>query len=115
MHKGTLPVPYIIAIVLGIAILALMGHLFFQQSGSLGRESSKQDCLLAVAQYCSFYDPNKFWDTKYGSKLTQQNCMDYQAGKYSPCSQFVEAKPIELKPTTKKEDITVDAIREVKG
>jgi len=91
MQKGTIPVPHIIAIVLGIVILALMGYFFFQQTGSLGRESSKQDCLLAVTQYCSFYDPNKFWDTKHGNKPTRENCADYLAGKYNACLGFKDA------------------------
>ncbi len=115
MSKGTLPVPHIIAIVLGIAILGLMGYLFFQQTGSLGRESSRQDCLLAVAQYCSFYDPNKFWDAKYGNKPTRENCADYLAGKYNACLGFkvapvatsVEKTPAPAGKTPKPETATI--------
>jgi len=90
MTKGSLPVPHIIAIVLGIVAIALMGYFFFQQVGIFGGEVSKQQCLQAVAQYCTSVGLSANWDAKYGSEPTKENCIDFQAGKYSACTQFKE-------------------------
>lgn len=88
MSKGELPIPHMIAIALGVLVIVLVGFFLFQQSGQLGEQVSKQDCLRAVTEYCSFYSADKSWDKKYGTKPTQQNCVDYQVGKYDPCSKF---------------------------
>lgn len=93
MSKGELPVPHMIAIVLGVLVMALVGFFLFQQTGNLGTEASKQDCLKAVTEYCSFYSADKKWDNKYGSQPKQQDCVDYQVGKYDPCSKFASGTP----------------------
>lgn len=52
MSKGELPVPHIIAIVLGIVVLALLGYWFFSQGGIFGGATTEATCRSKLLQYC---------------------------------------------------------------
>ena len=119
MNKGELPVPHIIAIILGMLVMALVGFFLFQQSGQLGEQVSKQECLKAVTEYCSFYNKDKSWNFKSITKPTKTNCDDYQTGngKYDPCSKFASGtsggisitKPTSITITPTASSILLDA------
>jgi hypothetical protein len=44
MKKGAVPVPYIIALLLGIAVIAILGYWFFVLSGQWGGEVNLETC-----------------------------------------------------------------------
>lgn len=45
-------VPYIVAIVLGIAVIGLLGYWFFVQSGKTGTTGTKAECDSKLASFC---------------------------------------------------------------
>ncbi len=53
MRKGAVPIPYIVAIVLGIAIIGLIGYWLFVSSSKLGETISASECQAKAYQYCS--------------------------------------------------------------
>ncbi len=69
MKKGV-AVPYIIAILLGIAVIGLIGYWFFVSGGKFGASAEEQRCRTAAAQWCTqfslqgyakeWFDANKF-------------------------------------------------------
>jgi hypothetical protein len=50
-EKGV-AVPYIIALILGIAVVALLGYWFFVLGGRLGGESIAAECEAKLTSYC---------------------------------------------------------------
>jgi len=54
MSKGV-AIPYIIAVLLGIAVIGIIGYWFFFLGGSLGGEVSAQDCTRKLVTYCSIW------------------------------------------------------------
>jgi len=62
--KGALPVPYIVAIVIAIVVIAVLVYWFFVLSGQGGGTAIEQFCLAKRFTYCSSwaavgYDPEK--------------------------------------------------------
>jgi len=54
MNKGV-AIPYIIAVLLGIAVVAIIGYWFFFLGGSLGGEVSSADCQRKLVTFCSVW------------------------------------------------------------
>ena len=54
MSKGV-AIPYIIAVLLGIAVIGIIGYWFFFLGGSLGGEVSSADCQRKLVTYCSIW------------------------------------------------------------
>lgn len=54
MKKGV-AVPYIIAIILGIAVIGIIGYYFFFISGKVTTEATLQDCQRKLTVYCSVW------------------------------------------------------------
>jgi len=50
--KGAIPLPYIIAIIFGIIIIAIIGYWFFTTSGGVGGSSQQAACQSAALQFC---------------------------------------------------------------
>ena len=53
MSKGAVPVPYIIALLLGIAVVAIIGYWFFVLSGQTGGEATLSTCNTRAYTYCA--------------------------------------------------------------
>jgi len=53
MKKGAVPIPYIIALLLGIAVVAILGYWFFVLGGQWGGEVTLQRCKTMAHTYCS--------------------------------------------------------------
>ncbi len=53
MRKADVPVPYIIAIIIGIAVIALLGYWFFMTGGGFLTEVSEQGCRTLKSRFCS--------------------------------------------------------------
>ena len=51
--KGAVPVPYIIALLLGIAVVAILGYWFFVLGGARAEEMNLQKCTTRAHTYCS--------------------------------------------------------------
>ena len=51
--KGAVPIPYIIALLLGIAVVAIIGYWFFVLSGQTGGELTFADCKTRATTYCA--------------------------------------------------------------
>ena len=87
MSKGEMPVGYIVAIVLGVVVIALLGYFIIVNYGPFRGVASEATCRAQLLQYCSFwsadgydlskkpfgnkdfYELNKNCDTEFSSKL----------------------------------------------
>jgi len=87
MQKGIAEV-YIITLVLGTVAVGLLGYQLYTTGGGFSGGITRQQCLQAVSEYCTDYNPDRDWDTKYGNKPTKENCADYLAGRYQACLKF---------------------------
>lgn len=52
MRKG-IAVPYIIALILGIVVVALLGYWFFVLGGTFTGKASLTECQTKLSQYCA--------------------------------------------------------------
>ncbi|MBI2005439.1 MAG: hypothetical protein HYS80_01625 [Candidatus Aenigmarchaeota archaeon] len=52
MRKGV-AIPYVIALVLGVAVVGLLGFWFVMTGGKLGQQSVETECQNAISIYCS--------------------------------------------------------------
>ncbi|MBI4010456.1 MAG: hypothetical protein HY361_04715 [Candidatus Aenigmarchaeota archaeon] len=66
MSKGTLPVPHIIAIVLGIVVIALIGYWFFSSGGQFSGTAAETTCRGKLFQYCASWTICNYGDCKPG-------------------------------------------------
>lgn len=84
MNKG-IAVPYIIALILGIVVVALLGYWFFVLGGQFGGRASLTECQGKLNLYCNMY-------ATQGS-LTQDFTDDCPgAGTYAPeCCLYVDS------------------------
>lgn len=53
MEKGDVPIPYIIALILGIAIVAILAYWFFSTGGKFTNTISQADCSARQMQWCA--------------------------------------------------------------
>ncbi len=66
MKKGAVPVPYIIALLLGIAVVAVLGYWFFVLGGQIGGEVTLQNCKSKATIYCNSWQTNGYAPTNAG-------------------------------------------------
>lgn len=52
-NKGSIPIPYIIAIIFGIAVIAIIGYWFFTVSSSAGGVGSESECIAMKIAWCN--------------------------------------------------------------
>lgn len=58
MAKGEVPIAYIIALLLGIAVVAILGYWFFVMGGQFGGGTTLEACKTKAYTYCAN------WQTK---------------------------------------------------
>lgn len=66
MKKGSVPIPYIIALLLGIAVVAILGYWFFVLGGQWGGEVTMQRCRSKAVTYCTTWQSNGYATTTDG-------------------------------------------------
>jgi hypothetical protein len=65
MNKGAVPIPYIIALVLAIAVIALIGYWFFFLSGQWSGQVTETQCTTHAITYCSDWKLTGYsWDNE---------------------------------------------------
>jgi hypothetical protein len=69
MAKGEIPIGYIIALVLGIAVVAILGYWFFVMQGSGGAQMTASQCQTMAYTYCRTWQANLY----QGSNPPQAN------------------------------------------
>ena len=84
MKKGV-AVPYIIALVLGIAVIGLLGYWFFVLGGRLGGQLSEKECRAKQIEWCSM--------NISGEDMTRYNWDEFAPG----CSDINFKKPTNCK------------------
>ena len=60
MRKGAVPIPYLIAIILGVVVIALLGYWFFVTGGSLSASITKGECDNKLMIYCIEWSSNNY-------------------------------------------------------
>lgn len=63
MAKGEIPIGYIIALVLGIAVVAILGYWFFIMQGQGGSQMTTSQCQTMAYQYCRTWQTNLYADS----------------------------------------------------
>lgn len=58
--KADVPIPYIISIILGIAIIALLGYWFFIASGGFHGQMTEQECRNLKLTFCTLWSTNGY-------------------------------------------------------
>jgi hypothetical protein len=83
MKKGAVPIPYIIALLLGIAVVAILGYWFFVLGGEWGGEMNLQKCTVRAHTYCSSWQLGN-----YGNSETEVPTPGWYAIVYPKCAAF---------------------------
>lgn len=52
-EKGAVPIPYIIALVLGVVVIALVSYWLFMSGGEFGKAVERSSCQGKKMTYCS--------------------------------------------------------------
>jgi hypothetical protein len=60
MRKGELPVPYIIALILGIVVVGILGYGFFILGWRIPGLSNQGNCQTKVTEWCSQWSKNDY-------------------------------------------------------
>lgn len=95
MSKGALPVPHIIAILLGIIVVALLGYWFYTTGGSFSGIASEAACRGKLLQYCTFWSGCGY----------QPQCQPGGAGFYD-AKNSEDCKPHDKKLSSGNSDVT---------
>lgn len=90
MRKGAIPVPYIIALILGIVVVGLLAYWFFVLGGRIGGQASESECRAKENIYCSTWSTTDYdLDNKPGGKDFSKSCPTTSADVYAPeCCSF---------------------------
>lgn len=66
--KGSIPIPYIIAIIFGIVVIAILAYWFFTTTGGVGGATQEVECETALFEFCMSWirngEDNKPFDHK---------------------------------------------------
>lgn len=60
MSKGEVPIAYIIALILGIAVVALLGYWFFVMQAGGSASMNLEQCRAKAYEYCSTWASNGY-------------------------------------------------------
>jgi hypothetical protein len=68
LSKGSIPIPYIIAIIFGIIVIAVLAYWFFTTTGGVGTATQEAECEAALFEFCMNWiragEDNKPFDHK---------------------------------------------------
>ena len=82
--KGAIPIPYIVAGMLGLAVVAVLGYWFFELGGEWGGEASLQDCKSRALAYCTEW---QFKGYRYDSDTCEPN-VGWFDERYKSCASY---------------------------
>jgi hypothetical protein len=69
MAKGALPVPYIVALIIAIIVIAVLIYWFFIISGKPWEEFRKDQCTARAVAYCTTWAPTGYAYDEDGSPM----------------------------------------------
>lgn len=52
MRKGEIPIPYIVALILAVIVIAILGIWFFKSSGDTNKTLNEQKCKARMTAEC---------------------------------------------------------------
>ena len=99
MAKGELPVPYIVAIIIALVVIAILGYMFFTHTGLFEGSSADTACQTKLVQYClawrssdPTFEANEYtdWDT-YAPGCEEMRNSDFK----SICMELLGYNPVE--------------------
>lgn len=95
MEKGAVPVPYIIALILGIVVVGLLAYWFFVLGGRVGDQASETECRATENIYCTTWAATGYGDeSKPGGKDFSDTCPG--TGTYAPaCCSYSWAQNVD--------------------
>ena len=86
-EKGAVPIPYIVALLLGIAVVAILGYWFFVLGGQWGGEVTAETCKTRALTYCTSWQILGF---PYDVDDTSQppDIVGWFSDKYKECDSY---------------------------
>jgi len=95
VRKGAIPVPYIIALILGIVVVGLLAYWFFILGGKIPGQASEAECRIKENQYCTAWSATGY-ATKPGDLDFSEACPTTSADVYAPeCCSFSWARNVD--------------------
>ncbi len=94
--KGAIPIPYIIAIILGVIVLSLVAYWLFFSTNEFGGTISESTCKAKKMAYCNEWRMNA-WEQPNGVTgfSTDCNSISDENNYYAPeCCEFTWAHSI---------------------
>lgn len=89
--KGSIPIPYIIALLLGIGVVAILGYWFFVVGGQWTGTATETSCRDKAIVYCTKWQLNGYGTTATGLPDLPPGDEDGWFGDYAPeCAAFME-------------------------
>lgn len=97
MSKGDLPVAHVVAIILGIIVIALLGYLIYTNFTKSTGTISEETCKAKLIQYCTLWSFCNYEPTKKDAKGSiiggcQPNNADFYDKKNNPDCDTYKAK-----------------------
>ena len=117
MSKGDVPISYIIAIILGIIVVALLGYWFYTTGGKFSGTASETACRGKLLQYCTLWSGCSYGDCKLSDAdfLNEKNSPDCEPvkdklgiatadekGVRDACQKLLRQIPLTTTTTTRK-------------
>jgi len=90
-NKGAVPIAYIIALLLGIAVIAVIGYWFFIVGGQLGGEVTITQCRARAQNYCNSWKVMSYGtdDVEEGGVIVSSTPkLGWFSDRYLRCSDF---------------------------
>jgi len=75
--KGSLPIPYIVAAILAIAVIVVVAYIFLTQSGYFSNVIDRKYCEAKCLEYCNTAKDEQSWsqfDSRCAGILTTCTC-----------------------------------------
>ncbi len=98
MRKGAVPIPYIIALLLGIAVVSILGYWFFVLGGQWGMEVTMQRCTSTAMTHCTTWRTAAYGydNNEEGSGTGKPNIVGWFYGKSTAYTNCVVQYPTSM-------------------
>ncbi|MCD6402858.1 MAG: hypothetical protein J7K98_00840 [Candidatus Aenigmarchaeota archaeon] len=89
MSKGQMPIPYLIAIIIGIIVIAVLVYMFVTKTGIFSGFTGEQECKAKAQAYCMEWSLHGWTEDRCGEGETcGPNQFEKFGRKYPECKQF---------------------------
>ena len=87
MSKGAMPVPYLIAIIIGIIVIGVLVYMFVTKTGIFAGFSGEKECYARAEAYCMEWSLHGWTDDRCGEGESGCEFVEFKV-KAPECKQF---------------------------